>query len=421
MRNFRLLLGVAMLALPVSSIPAPVLAAQAETTRVRVAVEALCRWPRPPQSVVGDIARRSSLRRQVTDISAAGRAKRRRSDRRCSPISQRIDRKALSRDNQVDAAAARQRARYDIWDAETLESWAWNPQVYNDVAGSSLYTLAARDFAPWPQRLNAATARMEALPALPARRRAPTSSRRGCRRSMRRPSPKQNSGIVEHRRGACSRRTRANCRRGPQAVRRRAGQPEARRSPSIRSGSTRRWCPARRATSASARSSTTRSCSFALISTLTRTEIKATRDRPRSPTRARRCTRSRARCWRASRARRRCPTRRRATQQQAAIEAALDLTYAKRPARDGMIDAATKATLAQRDRLRPRARASSRCRRAGQDHHHAQVPAGRRGRLLRLPRARSTRAWTRSSRSRRSPTTGPMRRRRRSCANITAT
>ena len=28
-------------------------------------------------------------------------------------------------------------------------SWAWDPQIYNEAAGTALYSLAARDFAPW--------------------------------------------------------------------------------------------------------------------------------------------------------------------------------------------------------------------------------------------------------------------------------
>lgn len=83
----------------------------------------------------------------------------------------RIDRAALSRDNQVDAALLGNELDRAIWTIEVERGWAWDPQQYQSVAGSALYSLAARDFAPWPQRLKAATSRMERLPGLLAQMR----------------------------------------------------------------------------------------------------------------------------------------------------------------------------------------------------------------------------------------------------------
>ena len=77
-----------------------------------------------------------------------------------------IDAAKLSRENQVDVAILRNQLRSDIWSAETAQDWAWNPLVYSGIAGNALFTLMARDFAPLPDRLRAATARMEKLPAL---------------------------------------------------------------------------------------------------------------------------------------------------------------------------------------------------------------------------------------------------------------
>ena len=77
-----------------------------------------------------------------------------------------IDPARLSRDHQVDYAMLKNELEYRLFAGDALQEWAWNPQVYNDIAGGALYTLAARDFAPWDVRLKAATARMEALPAL---------------------------------------------------------------------------------------------------------------------------------------------------------------------------------------------------------------------------------------------------------------
>ncbi|MFM5917034.1 MAG: DUF885 domain-containing protein [Novosphingobium sp.] len=70
----------------------------------------------------------------------------------------------LSRDDQVDYAMLKNDLEYRVWALDELQEWAWNPQYYNDIAAGSLYSLAARDFAPWDVRLKNATARMEALP-----------------------------------------------------------------------------------------------------------------------------------------------------------------------------------------------------------------------------------------------------------------
>ena len=109
---------------------------------------------------------------EVDDLGAAGRAKSLAFSKQMLGELDKIDASKLTRDDQVDAAVLRNELRYEIWTAEQLQSWAWDPQIYNGVAGSALYTLAARDFAPWPDRLRSATARMEKLPALFAQTRA---------------------------------------------------------------------------------------------------------------------------------------------------------------------------------------------------------------------------------------------------------
>jgi len=85
---------------------------------------------------------------------------------------EKIDRTKLSRANQVDFGILRNQLRSDIWTSETLQNWAWDPLLYSQIAGGSLYTLMAREFAPVPDRLRAATARMQKLPGLFAQMRA---------------------------------------------------------------------------------------------------------------------------------------------------------------------------------------------------------------------------------------------------------
>jgi uncharacterized protein (DUF885 family) len=76
-----------------------------------------------------------------------------------------IDRTRLTRDNQVDYAMLKNQLDYALWDLETLQSWAWDPMGYNGTASNALYSLIARDFAPWPQRFESIVARMEKIPA----------------------------------------------------------------------------------------------------------------------------------------------------------------------------------------------------------------------------------------------------------------
>jgi len=103
---------------------------------------------------------------EIDDMSAVGRAKSLAFSKQMLGELDQIDSSKLTRDNQVDAAVLRNELRYEIWTTEQLQSWAWDPTLYSQLAGSALYTLMARDFAPMPDRLRSATARMEKLPTL---------------------------------------------------------------------------------------------------------------------------------------------------------------------------------------------------------------------------------------------------------------
>lgn len=108
---------------------------------------------------------------EIDDLSAAGRQKGVEFAQRILADLDKLDAAQLSRENQVDAAILRNQLRYDLWTAETLQSWAWDPQYYSGLAGGALYGLMAREFAPLPDRLRSATARMQKLPALLAQAR----------------------------------------------------------------------------------------------------------------------------------------------------------------------------------------------------------------------------------------------------------
>ena len=103
---------------------------------------------------------------EVDDLSAAGRQQSLAFSKKLLAELDALDVAKLSRENQVDAAILRNQLRSDIWGIETLQSWAWDPQGYNGLAGGAIYNLMAREFAPMPQRLKSATARMEKIPTI---------------------------------------------------------------------------------------------------------------------------------------------------------------------------------------------------------------------------------------------------------------
>ena len=78
----------------------------------------------------------------------------------------------LTRERQVDRAVLRNSLAGEVWSHDVLAAHLWDPLIHQSLAGSALYGLVARDFAPIEQRLVSATARLSALPALFAQVRA---------------------------------------------------------------------------------------------------------------------------------------------------------------------------------------------------------------------------------------------------------
>lgn len=103
---------------------------------------------------------------EVDDVSSTGRKARSEHAKGVLAELDAMDRTALNRANQVDASILANQLRFDLWDDEVQQSWAWDPLVYNSYAGNALYLLMAREFAPLPERLHSATSRMEKLPRL---------------------------------------------------------------------------------------------------------------------------------------------------------------------------------------------------------------------------------------------------------------
>jgi len=103
---------------------------------------------------------------ELDDLSAAGRARALAWVKGVLGELQGIDHSQLSRANQVDAAMLENQLRYSVWSEEKYRDWSWDPLVYTQLAGQSLYGLLAREFAPLPQRLHSVTGRLEKLPGL---------------------------------------------------------------------------------------------------------------------------------------------------------------------------------------------------------------------------------------------------------------
>ncbi len=103
---------------------------------------------------------------QLDDISEAGNARRTALARELRGQLQALDRATLSRANQVDAQLLSNELDYQIWRTEELQEWRWNPLLYTELAGNSVYLLMARDFAPLAQRLHNVEARLDELPRL---------------------------------------------------------------------------------------------------------------------------------------------------------------------------------------------------------------------------------------------------------------
>ncbi|HDS1125064.1 TPA: DUF885 domain-containing protein [Stenotrophomonas maltophilia] len=103
---------------------------------------------------------------ELDDLSAAGQLKTVAAYKALLGELDKIEVAKLGRENQVDAAILRNQLQSEIWNAEVLQSGKWDPQLYNGIAGSAIYGLMTREFAPLSERLKSATARMEKLPAI---------------------------------------------------------------------------------------------------------------------------------------------------------------------------------------------------------------------------------------------------------------
>lgn len=102
----------------------------------------------------------------VDDVSDAARQRERAFYQRSLGELAKLEKKNLSRENQVDYQLLTQQLRGDLWRLEVLQEWAWNPVAYTQLTGGAIYGLMAREFAPIEKRLMHVADRLERLPKL---------------------------------------------------------------------------------------------------------------------------------------------------------------------------------------------------------------------------------------------------------------
>ena len=103
---------------------------------------------------------------ELDQVSPEARAKEKAFYERWIADLRKIDRDQLTRDHQVDLTLLLRKLQNDLWSLEELREWEWNPINYTQLAGGSIYSLMAREFAPVEKRLVSVAARLEQLPRL---------------------------------------------------------------------------------------------------------------------------------------------------------------------------------------------------------------------------------------------------------------
>jgi len=280
---------------------------------------------------------------EIEDLSAAGRTAYVAFANTMLAELDAIDAGKLSRENQIDAAILRNQLRSDVWGMETQQAWAWDPQMYSGLAGGAIYNLMAREFAPLPERLKSATARMEKLPALFAQMRANIDPAR-VPRIHAETVAKQNGGVISlveqfivPNAGQLQGEDRKRLDAAIEGLRKAVAEQQLWLDKTL--------VPNAKGDFRIGRKLYDEKLEFALMSTLSRAEIKQRAEAE--------VVRVRAEMYRIARqvlkdkpGAPEMPESPNAEQQQKAIEAALELAYADKPARDAVVETA-KQTLAQ--------------------------------------------------------------------------
>ncbi|MBX3701545.1 MAG: DUF885 domain-containing protein [Dokdonella sp.] len=279
----------------------------------------------------------------IDDLGAAGREHALALAQQTLADLEHLDPARLSRENQVDYAILRNQLRADIWSAQNAQEWARNPLLYSGIAGNALFSLMARDFAPLPQRLRAATARMEKLPALYAQMRANLDPAL-VPKIHAETAARQNQGVLS----IVDEQIAPHAAELPEAERARLQAAIAGLREAVEANQ--HWLDSELVPKAKGEfrigaAMYDAKLAFSLNSTLSRQEIRQRAEQALTDTRAQMYAIARE-VLRGKRKAPALPEKPSPAQQQAAIQAALELAYAERPARDQVI-ATAKAELAK--------------------------------------------------------------------------
>jgi uncharacterized protein (DUF885 family) len=248
-----------------------------------------------------------------------------------------IDKARLSRANQVDALLLKHRLEYERWRLQTLESWRWDPLIYTGIAGDAVNDLLAREFAPPPERLANVGARLEEMPRFLSQVREALDPAR-VPRIHAETAAKQNAGLISLLDGEVARQIATLPPAAQESVR--ASSAKARRALSQHQiWLEKRLLPEAKGDFRLGPERYDRKLAFALFSTLSREQIRAQAEAELAATRDAMYAIA-VNVLKGKRGSPATPDSPSDAQRQRAIKAALELAYADRAPRDGVLDAA---------------------------------------------------------------------------------
>jgi uncharacterized protein (DUF885 family) len=251
-----------------------------------------------------------------------------------------IDRTKLTRANQVDALLLLHDLQSDRFRYQTLQDWRWNPLLYTRIAGDGLNNLLAREFAPAPERLKNLGKRLDELPRFLAQVREVLEPAR-VPKVFAETAAKQNAGLKSMLDGEIT----------AQIATLPADQQDALRTSVTKARSAlsqhqiwleKRLTPEAQGNFRLGAELYDQKLSFALFSPLSRREIRERAESELAATRAAMYEIA-VTVLRGRKGSPKTPDKPSAEQQQQAIRAALEVAYAERPKRDGVLDAARAA------------------------------------------------------------------------------
>jgi uncharacterized protein (DUF885 family) len=258
-----------------------------------------------------------------------------------------LDRTRLTRAHQVDAALLKHELEYEIWRLRELADWRWNPLLYTDIAGGSVYSLLSRDFAPLPQRVANAGTRLAELPRFLAQVRETLDPAR-VPKIHAETAVKQNSGVltlidelVVPALSSLSAEEQARVQSAIERARTAVSQHQI--------WLEKRLVPEAKGDFRIGAALYDRKLAFALASPLSRSEIRARAEAELARSRAEMYGIARE-VLRGKRGAPALPEKPSPAQEQKAIEAALELAYAERPEREKVFDFA-RGTLVEAEKF----------------------------------------------------------------------